>query len=89
MQDIINAFLNTAEAKKVSYADIRTIEARRESITVRDGKVDSLGQSSSGGLGVRVIVNGRWGFAASRVLCAGCAGCGRHRDDDLRAADAG
>jgi len=70
MQEIINSFLNTAEAKKVSYADIRTIEARREGITVRDGKVDSLGQSSSGGLGVRVIVNGRWGFAASRELGA-------------------
>jgi TldD protein len=68
MQEIINSFLNTAEAKKVSYADIRTIEARREGITVRDGKVDTLGQSSSGGLGVRVIVNGRWGFAASREL---------------------
>jgi len=68
MQEIIDAFLNVANKKKVDYADIRTIEARREDITVRDAKVENLSQTTSAGLGIRVLVDGRWGFAASREL---------------------
>jgi TldD protein len=66
MQEIIDAFLNAAELKKLDYADIRVIDSRRESLTVRDGRVDNLSQISGLGYGVRVLLNGRWGFAASR-----------------------
>jgi TldD protein len=70
MQELIDAFLNVADAKKAAYGDIRTIEARRESHTVRDGKVEELAQNSTDGFGVRVLVDGRWGFAASRNMNA-------------------
>jgi TldD protein len=70
MEEIINAFLNVANKKKVEYADIRVLSRRREEITVRDGKVESLGLSSEDGFGVRVLVGGRWGFAASRDVSA-------------------
>jgi len=68
MQDIIDAFLNVAEAKKAGYADIRVIEAKREEQTVRDGKVEEMAVNTKDGFGVRVLVDGRWGFAASRNL---------------------
>lgn len=70
MDDIINAFLNTANRKKVDYADIRVLSRSYEGLTVRDGKVDELQQSSEDGFGVRVLVKGRWGFAASREISA-------------------
>lgn len=70
MQELIDAFLNAAAARKAGYGDIRVIEARREELTVRDGQVDGLAQHSSQGFGVRVLVDGRWGFAASRNLSA-------------------
>lgn len=70
MQEIIDAFLNVANKRKVDYADIRVLARRYEGITVRDGKVDELQQSTDDGFGVRVLVKGRWGFAASRVLSA-------------------
>jgi len=70
MDEIINSFLDVASKKKVQYADIRVLARRREEITVRDGKVESLGQSSEDGFGVRVLVGGRWGFAASRDVSA-------------------
>jgi TldD protein len=70
MDEIINAFLNVANRKKVDYADIRLLSRRYEGLTVRDGKVEELQQSSEDGFGVRVLVKGRWGFAASRELSA-------------------
>ena len=39
MQEIIDAFLNKAQSRGIDYADIRIIDRRRESITVRDGRV--------------------------------------------------
>jgi TldD protein len=66
MQELINAFQNVANKRKVDYGDIRIIDSRTEGLTVRDGKVEELGQSSMLGFGVRVLVDGRWGFAASR-----------------------
>lgn len=68
MQEIIDAFLNAAELKKADYGDIRAIQSRREELTVRDGKVEDLAQASGEGFGVRVLVDGRWGFAASREV---------------------
>ncbi|MCH7472548.1 TldD/PmbA family protein [bacterium] len=68
MQEIIDAFLNAAAKKKVDYADVRVISSRHEAVTVRDGKVENLSQDGKNGIGVRVLHNGRWGFAASREL---------------------
>ena len=39
-----------------------------EGLTVTDDRVDDLEAEESSGLGVRVLVDGRWGFAASAVL---------------------
>lgn len=68
-----------AEAKKLkaSYCDIRIIRYRRQLINVRlnpergTGKtleVPGVSDSGSFGFGVRVIVNGAWGFAASPLV---------------------
>lgn len=70
MQEVIDAALNSAARRKASYADIRVLERRRESLTVRDGKVETLSQVSEAGIGVRVIHKGRWGFASSREVSA-------------------
>ncbi|MEK6216319.1 MAG: hypothetical protein N2B03_03765, partial [Boseongicola sp.] len=68
MQDIINAFLNVANLKKAGYGDIRVIDKRRESITVRNAIAEDMTQVSTLGFGVRVMVNGRWGFASSMTV---------------------
>lgn len=57
--------LEFARVAGASYADIRVIDGDSESITVRTGKVEGLGRSSSFGFGIRVIAEGAWGFAAS------------------------
>ena len=64
-----------AQAVKLgaSYADIRINRYRRESITTRERQVQNVSRSTSYGLGLRVLVNGTWGFAASNIVDAASA----------------
>ncbi len=56
-----------AQAAKLgaSYADIRVCRYRRESIATREQQVQTVQRSASYGMGLRVLVNGAWGFAAT------------------------
>jgi TldD protein len=47
-----------------AYADIRWITDARETLAVRDGRVERHFAASSSGFGVRVLVDGAWGFGA-------------------------
>ena len=51
-----------------SYADIRISRYRRESIATRERQVQNVSRSTSYGLGLRVLVNGAWGFAATNLV---------------------
>ena len=59
------AALTRASALGASYADIRINRYRRESIATRERQVQNVSRSASYGLGLRVLVNGAWGFAAT------------------------
>jgi TldD protein len=45
-------------------AEIRHLDDEREQISVRDGTVEKASSNRSQGLGVRVLIEGAWGFAA-------------------------
>ena len=69
------AALARATALGASYADIRINRYRRESIATRERQVQSVSRSTSYGMGLRVLVNGTWGFAAiNRVDSAAARG---------------
>src|SRR6185503_6035609 len=57
-------------AKKLgaSYADIRINRYRNESIFTREERVQNVSRTQSFGFGVRVLVKGAWGFAASHIV---------------------
>lgn len=57
--------LDTASKRGAAYADIRLESARTERIEIRNGIVVSLADSTSTGYGIRALVDGAWGFAAS------------------------
>ncbi|MDH7477893.1 MAG: TldD/PmbA family protein [Candidatus Bathyarchaeota archaeon] len=57
--------LEEAEKKGASYADIRISEILNENLTVKNGEPETVSFSQTKGFGVRVIVNGAWGFAGS------------------------
>ncbi len=60
--------LGAATAAGASYCDVRIGRYLRQSITTREKRVQNVLNSESTGAGIRVIVNGTWGFAASSDL---------------------
>ena len=66
--EVADAALQQAARLGASYADIRVNRYRRESISTREQQVQSVQRSTSYGFGIRVLVNGAWGFAASNVV---------------------
>jgi len=54
-----------AEKRGASYADVRISEITNESLTVKNGEPEVVSLSQSKGFGIRVIVDGAWGFAGS------------------------
>ncbi len=57
--------LNEADRKGASYADIRIGEILDERLTVKKGVLEQATLRQTSGFGVRVIVDGAWGFAGS------------------------
>ncbi|MGH7726396.1 MAG: PmbA/TldA family metallopeptidase, partial [Candidatus Eiseniibacteriota bacterium] len=64
MKEIAALALDTARLRGASYADARIVESRAQYVEVRNGRVSGLADVTTLGLGVRVLVNGAWGFAA-------------------------
>jgi TldD protein len=60
--------LDTAKTRGADYADVRVVRFRAESVAVRNKNVEALTSDESLGFGVRVIVDGYWGFAASHKM---------------------
>ncbi len=60
--------LDSARGAGASYADVRVSRAQTQSVGTREDRVTNLSDSDTMGFGVRVLVNGAWGFAASREL---------------------
>jgi len=65
MRDWANWALDTATARAATYADVRVLDSRHQVLSTKNGKVGTLSESESLGLGVRVIADGAWGFAAT------------------------
>lgn len=68
MKDLAQRALNRAQLLGAAYADIRVVHRRYETIATKDGRPDGLTRDQSRGFGVRVLMNGAWGFASSSVL---------------------
>src|SRR6476659_4798802 len=51
-----------------SYADARVVVRRSQVVGTRNGRVERLDDQETEGIGVRVLVDGAWGFACDRRL---------------------
>jgi TldD protein len=60
--------LSRARKLGATYADIRVNRYRNEAIFTREERVQNVSRTQSFGLGVRVLVKGAWGFAASHIV---------------------
>jgi TldD protein len=68
MRDLTQRALDTADAQGAGYADVRVVRRLEESISIKSGRVEGVASGESEGFGVRVLVDGAWGFAASHIL---------------------
>jgi len=62
---VARSALDTATKLGATYADVRVVERRDREIDVKTGRVEGVSLSETQGFGVRVLVDGAWGFASS------------------------
>src|SRR6188508_639495 len=68
MRDLTDRALDTATSLGAAYADARVVRRLDESIAIKSGRVEGVASGESEGFGIRVLVDGAWGFASSHVL---------------------
>ncbi|ATQ68287.1 MULTISPECIES: TldD/PmbA family protein [Methylosinus] len=70
LADLAETALAAARAAGANYADIRLGATRRQSISAREARLDDFSESVAPGFGLRVLVDGCWGFYGARALDA-------------------
>src|SRR5437867_7479322 len=70
LDDLVRRGLAAAQKAGATYADVRVVRLRRESVRAREDRVEAVAASEEYGFGVRVIAGGAWGFAASPNVTA-------------------
>jgi TldD protein len=68
LRNLADAALAAAKKAGATYADIRINRYRNQFIFTRDRTVQNIVNTEDYGFGVRVIVDGAWGFASSSVV---------------------
>lgn len=66
--DIVADALSSAARRGAPYADVRVVEERRLDVATRNGQTARLDDAWTRGVGVRVLADGAWGFAAAADL---------------------
>ncbi len=67
---LADAALAAAKSSGASYCDVRVGRYLRQFVTTREARVENVVNAESTGVGVRVIAEGAWGFAATNTLTA-------------------
>ncbi|SOD57384.1 TldD/PmbA family protein [Pseudoxanthomonas wuyuanensis] len=65
---LADAALAAARQSGATYCDVRIGRYLRQFVITREDKVQNVVNTESTGVGIRVIVNGAWGFAATNQL---------------------
>ncbi|MCE5238875.1 TldD/PmbA family protein [bacterium] len=63
MREVIEEALAAARRAGAMFADLRYSEGAGTTVLVQDGRADKIGAGRARGAGVRVLVDGAWGFA--------------------------
>ena len=66
--DLAMRALDAAKGAGAQYADVRIAQYRSQSVQTRERRVQGLSDTETAGIGVRALVNGAWGFAATANL---------------------
>lgn len=67
-RDLLMAALNAARTAGASFADVRIERQQQNFIITREQQIQNVVDTDSIGCGVRALVDGTWGFSATRRL---------------------
>jgi TldD protein len=70
LASLIDAALARARKEGATYADVRIVRRRSEELSAREDKLQNISSDDEYGIGIRVIAQGAWGFAATPLLAA-------------------
>ena len=65
MRDLIDRALDLSKVLGATFSEVRVVDQRNEDLEVKNGTAEAIKYSESGGIGIRVIVDGTWGFAST------------------------
>jgi TldD protein len=65
MKELAESLRDKALKRKVDFMDVRIVASDYTSISLQDSKADKVAYGKALGMGVRVLLDGVWGFAAS------------------------
>ncbi len=68
VRELMASALAAAKAAGASYADVRCSRQRQNFVQTREAQILNIVDTDTLGIGVRVLVDGTWGFAGTRVL---------------------
>jgi TldD protein len=68
VEELIDRALDGAQRAGASYADVRLVERRSEELKVKNGELEAASSATSEGFGIRLLVDGAWGFSSSSLL---------------------
>ena len=68
IKDLALRALDASRTAGADYADVRIQLTRTQNVSTRERRVQALSDNENLGFGVRVLVEGAWGFAASHDL---------------------
>ena len=68
MKHVADWALDLTKQRGASYVDARVVDERSRSLATKNGKIGHASDAESQGIGIRVIADGAWGFAASKDL---------------------
>jgi TldD protein len=68
MKELASWALNVCNASGVQYAEARVVDERQRALATKNGKIGTASDAESLGIGIRVLADGAWGFAATEDL---------------------
>ena len=68
LNELAQHALDAARSAGAEYADVRISNTRSQAIITREQRVQAINDTETQGFGLRVLVGGAWGFAASHEV---------------------
>ena len=68
IKELLMSAIGAAKAAGATFSDARIGRYRQNFVGTREKQITQVGDTDSIGLGVRALVNGAWGFAATQTL---------------------